>query len=102
MPPGDFAVYDNCCYFLCYWLWSNQWCQDESADMWDTLLQQLLQCCSVFAVITQLCLTESTFIEAIVAIIVETSKITNMAVYNVQQAHQKWIFKNGAKRNNGF
>ena len=57
--------------------------------MWHTLLQQLLQCCSVCAVITQLCLTESTFIEAIVAIIVETSKITIMAVYNVQQAHQK-------------
>ena len=102
LPPSNFAVYDNCCYFLCYWLWSNQWCHDESAYMWHTLLQQLLQCCSVFAVITQLCLTESTFIEAIVAIIVETSKITIMAVYNVQQAHQKWIFKNGAKSNNGF
>ena len=57
---------------------------------------------SVLAVVTQLCLTESTFIEAIVAIIVETCKITNMAVYSVQQAHQKWIFKNGAKRNDSF
>ena len=49
--------------------------------MWHTLLQQSLQCCSIFAVIAQL--------EVIVAIIMEASKITNMAVYNVQQTHQK-------------
>ena len=50
-------------------------------NMWHTLLQQLLQCCSIFAEIAQL--------EAIVTIIMETGKITNMVVYNVQQTHQK-------------